>query len=122
MAQKPEIKDEILKLTTKRRGKVLHDISTHKDYKEMRVLRDMLSEFLDLSHLIAEGEQPSIKREVAQNVTKALDVHRSINEVNLLVWASDIEALLVNKREMLYGEIVNYANERGFFVDYKIKL
>lgn len=120
--KKTDIKDEILKLTTERRGKVIADIAMNKDYKDMRVLRDMLGEFLDLSILITDGERSRISKEVAQNLIKAMDVDRRINYQNLRIWASDIETLMVNKREVLYNEIVNYANERGFFKDYKIKL
>ena len=117
------IKNELLKQTGKTRNKILNDISKNENYKEMKVLRDMITEYLDLSCLLnPDIQNVGLKKEVAQPLLKALDVDRRILHVNLVGWTRDIEALLVNKREVMYQEIIDYANERKYFDNYKIKV
>lgn len=105
------------------REQVMNALTSEEGYVLYRTLRDMLAEYKYLTELMAkEGEMTVLRPEVKIKIFSALDYDRKLPQEILIVWTTDFESFLLNKRELLYQEIVAYSVEKGILERGKIKL
>ena len=99
---------------------VLKLITEQKQYTKFKHLRDMITEYRDLTYYISPDGQ--VHPELTEALYNALDLNRRITHDSLKRMTENVKGYILNRRAQLYDQITEYCEEHRILEGVKIKI